>query len=258
MGHVISRLGLDPLSGVLLRDGLRRAVRRRVRDLGPVNEFSMLHLVASTPDFLELHARSKDLDITSPLRAKAGLVEDWLLVDAEYEERHLSLVKSAWCISDWIEEETHRSIEKNHSVTPGDLNLRVDLMNWLLRSGRNIILTDDVFSKDHSDTITRLVKEIDDLGKRVRHGCKADLLRLVSLRNVGRSRARQLTLFGVRSPEQLLDLSARDLDKLMSKRGWGPRIVERLLSDVKSLQIHTDTTKRVRSDDEPLPGESTE
>lgn len=257
MGHTISRLGLDPLSGVQLRDGLRRAVRRRVRESAPVDEFSMLHLVASTPDFIEVHARSKDLEMMSPLRSKAGVVEDFLLVEAEYEERHLSLVKTAWCISDWINEETHRSIEKNHSVTPGDLNLRVDLMGWLLRSGRSILITDDVFSEQHSDVISELVKEIDNLGKRVRHGCKEELLRLVSLRNIGRSRARQLVQFGVRTPEKLLELSSKDLDKLMSKRGWGPKLLERLLNDVRAM-INPKKSMKSRSDDEPLPGERTE
>ena len=46
MGEAVTRLYLDPASASVLRTGLRRAVRRLVRDDAPVTVFSLLHLAA--------------------------------------------------------------------------------------------------------------------------------------------------------------------------------------------------------------------
>ena len=59
---------------------------------------------------------------------------------------------------------------------------------------------------------------------------------------------------GIRTPADLLAMSVKDLDKLKSKRGWGPILVERILDSVKKISTKHET-KQSRSDDEPLPGE---
>ena len=99
-----------------------------------------------------------------------------------------------------------------------------------------------------------LSKELDLLRQRIRSGCKADLLDLVSLKGVGRARARTLASMGVRQPSQLLSMSKNQVSKLKSLRGWGPKIVENLIDQVKSYKVNH-LTEKPRSDDEPLPGE---
>ena len=44
MGERITQLYLDPLSASILRTGLRRAVRRKVRQGGPVTNLSLIHI----------------------------------------------------------------------------------------------------------------------------------------------------------------------------------------------------------------------
>ena len=75
---------------------------------------------------------------------------------------------------------------------PGDVHHRVDLMDWLLYAGREILLNDDVFADEHMPVLAQLSSELDTLRQRVRHGCKSDLLNLVKIRHVGRQRARSL------------------------------------------------------------------
>ena len=70
MGEAVTRLYLDPASASVLRTGLRRAVRRLVRDDAPVTVFSLLHLAASTNDFARLWLKSKDMDRDSDLWKK--------------------------------------------------------------------------------------------------------------------------------------------------------------------------------------------
>jgi helicase len=254
MGERIAQLYIDPLSADIIIDGLRRAVRRTVRETLPVTEFSLCHLVAATPDFLSLWPKSSELEFGSMLRQKAALVEDELLIESPIDERAMGLVKSAWCTEMWCEEEDLRNIEKEIGVTPGDVHSRTDLMAWLLLAAREVLLRDDVFAEEHLGHVAQLVGMIELVRARVRAGCKEDLLQLVQVRNIGRNRARTLSKMGIRTPADLLAMSSKELDSLKSLRGWGPVLVERILQSVNRISIPAAENKP-RSDDEPLPGE---
>ena len=254
MGERVAQLYIDPLSADILLDGLRRAVRRIVRNSLPVTSFSLCHLVAATPDFISLWPKSSELDFGSKLRQKAALVEDELLIESPIDERAMGLVKSAWCTEFWYEERDLRDIEKELGVTPGDVYSRTDLMGWLLLAAREILLRDDVFAEEHLGYVAELAGLLELTRARVRAGCKEDLLQLVQVRNVGRNRARTLSEMGIRTPADLLSMSNKELDKLKSRRGWGPVLVERILESVRLIAIN-EKKKAPRSDDEPLPGE---
>lgn len=257
MGERIAQLYLDPLSASILRTGMRRAVRRMVRQDGPVSEFGLTHLACSTPDFASLWAKTSDLNLGSDLQLKAAAVEDELLYEIPYEERHLGLVKSAWCLEHWFEEETMREIEKQLDVSPGDVHHRVDLMDWLLYAGREILLTDDVFADEHMPILAQLTSNLDTLRQRVRHGCKPDLLKLVKIRHVGRQRARSLASIGVRTPKDVLEMTRRDQQKIASWRGWGPKLVDNIMTEVKKVVQRGEgkAPLKKRGDDMPLDGE---
>ena len=254
MGERVAQLYIDPLSADILLDGLRRAVRRIVRKSLPVTSFSLCHLVAATPDFISLWPKSSELDFGSKLRQKAALVEDELLIESPIDERAMGLVKSAWCTEFWYEERDLRDIEKELGVTPGDVYTRTDLMAWLLLAAREVLLRDDVFAEEHLGYVAELAGMLELTRARVRAGCKEDLLQLVQVRNIGRNRARTLSEMGVRTPADLLAMSNSELDKLKSKRGWGPILVDRILESVRMISTK-EAKKPPRSDDEPLPGE---
>ena len=254
MGERVAQLYIDPLSADILLDGLRRAVRRIVRKSLPVTSFSLCHLVAATPDFISLWPKSSELDFGSKLRQKAALVEDELLIESPIDERAMGLVKSAWCTEFWYEERDLRDIEKELGVTPGDVYTRTDLMAWLLLAAREVLLRDDVFAEEHLGYVAELAGMLELTRARVRAGCKEDLLQLVQVRNIGRNRARTLSEMGVRTPADLLAMSSSELDKLKSKRGWGPILVDRILESVRMISTK-EAKKPPRSDDEPLPGQ---
>jgi helicase len=254
MGERVAQLYIDPLSADIIIDGLRRAVRRIVRQTLPVTEFSLCHLVAATPDFLSLWPKSSELEFGSTLRQKAALVEDELLIESPIDERAMGLVKSAWCTEMWYQEEDMRNIEKEIGVTPGDVHSRTDLMAWLLLAAREVLLRDEVFADEHLGDVAQLAGMIELTRARVRAGCKEDLLQLVQVRNVGRNRARTLSQMGIRTPADLIAMSPKELDSLKSKRGWGPVLVQRILDSVQRLAV-APKPQSSRNDDEPLPGE---
>ena len=143
------------------------------------------------------------MEFGSDLRQKAAIVEDELLIESPIDERSMSFVKSAWCNEMWYEEEDLRSIEKKLGVSPGDVYTRTDLMQWLLLGAREVLRMDDVFAQEHLGFVAELIGRLDTVRMRVRAGCREDLLQLVQVRNVGRSRARTLSKMGIRKPTRL-------------------------------------------------------
>jgi helicase len=262
MGERITQLYLDPLSASILRTGLRRAVRRSVRQTGEVSDFGLMHLASSTPDFIPLWAKNSEMERSSPLWLKTNSVEDELLIDDTLEERLLGKVKSAWMLEMWIQEDTLRSIESELDVSPGDVNHRVDLMGWLLAAGQQVLLTDDVFSEEHLPVISNIATTIDMLKQRIRHGCKRDLLQLVNIKHVGRSRARELAGMGIRTPKDVLSMNRSTRNTLLSKRGWGPLLLDKINAEVEKVLRRQSTASAERSlpkqrdDDIPLSDES--
>jgi helicase len=144
-------------------------------------------------------------------------------------------------------------------VSPGDVHHRVDLMGWLLSGAQHVLLTDDVFAEEHMSVVSRLVQQLSVLQQRVRHGCKTDLLQLVNIRHVGRQRARELAAFGLREPNDVLNMPMSTKRALLSQRGWGPLLLDRIQGEIQRI-LHRQTTTehtepRIRLDDAPLDGE---
>ena len=257
MGERITQLYLDPLSASVIRTGLRRAVRRMVKQIGPVTNFGLLHLATSTPDFMSLWAKNSDMDVNSKLWLKTNSVEEELLSDSNYDEMLLSNVKSAWMVEMWTLEDGIRSIEKELDVNPGDINYRVDIMEWLLHASREIILTDDVFSDEQMIEIAEIVKLLDVLRLRVRHGCKEDLLSLVNIPNVGRMRARELSKMGIRTPNDVANMTRKQISEVLKMRGWGPQLLDKIILEVsKVLTKSAKKPSKLRQDDIPLDDEN--
>ena len=263
MGERVTQLYLDPLSASILRTGLRRAVRRSVRADRPVTDFGLLHLAVATPDFNSLWAKTADMEANSPVWLKANSTEDELLVDPGYAEAMLSNVKSAWMVEEWTEEATIRDLESRLDVSPGDVHHRVDLMGWLLAGAQHVLMADDVFSEEHMHIISELVQQISVLQQRVRHGCKTDLLQLVNIRHVGRQRAREMASLGLRQPNDVATMSLKTKNALLSLRGWGPMLLEKIVLEVERV-LRKSSTESVeqhpmaRDDDVPLEGERSE
>ena len=252
-GRLVNRMYLDPTSGLLLRNGLRRAVRRVFRsdeDI-PFTEEGLLYLISSTDDFMNFWWKDSEYE---KLLEKASIIDNELLNNKELEDIHLSRIKSTMVLSDWIEEFEHRELEKRHNVMPGDLRSRIELAEWLLFSAKQILFYDKKFDGTYSDSKTIVMELIENLRKRIRYGCKKELLNLVTLPNIGRKRARDLVNLGLQRPNEILKLTSNDKNKLLSLPGWGPKLLDKLIQRIKKDTEIIDY-KEKRADDEPLPEE---
>jgi len=176
-GTQTTSLYVDPLSAVRLKSALEHMHAREVGALG------FLHAVCSTPDLRSLYMRGTDAWVEEKLEH----VADELLVEVpergstEYEW-FLSDLKTAFLLNDWIEEVPLDSLVTKYNVWPGDVHTVVEVAEWLLHALRE-------FARMYEFSA---VSSISDVITRVQHGCKEELLNLVTLKGIGRVRARAL------------------------------------------------------------------
>ena len=230
LGMRITRLYLNPVSGKILKNGLTNAMKILTgidleRQISP---FSLLHLVTCTPDFIPLWPQKKDLEKIQD--ALYGHERELLTqsVDLDDERR----MKGALVLQSWIEEISLNDLEIEWNVQPGDLRSRVDLAEWLLHSTRVILMEDEELSRMDKESHRVLFEAIDETHRRIRYGCKSDLISLVSLRGIGRVRAREMVeKLGVANVKDIALLTENDKIKLSEQRGWSMKLVDKIVKN---------------------------
>ncbi len=194
-GKRVSELYIDPLTGVIFRDCLRSPKPKRL--------ISLIHMVCHTPDMLILSVREKEVEELLDAYYK---YEGELLVDTEDPiEEILSELKTALAISDWMDERSEDEICSKYGIGPGDLHTIVELCDWLLYSSEEIA---KVFN------LKNLVRPLSILRLRVTYGVKEELLGLITLKGIGRIRARSLFNAGFRTREDIKKSTVAELSKV--------------------------------------------
>lgn len=163
--------------------------------------FSFLQVVAGCPDVYPLYLRQADDWVRVKLAERA---DELLLDESAGTEDDLSFLKTACLLQDWCEEVPHETIEERFQVGPGDIRLRIDTSKWLLHA----------FTELSRLLRPEWTKELAQLGNRLEHGIRKELLPLVALKNVGRRFGRVLHAAGYTSIAKLKLANADDLAKL--------------------------------------------
>ncbi len=232
LGSRVSRLYLNPISGKIIHDGLSRAIEivsghDQIRQVSPL---TLLHLASCTPDFLPLWPRKSDYDtIQGALNGhERELLGD--SVDLEEERR----MKGALVVQSWMEEDSLDKIEEEWGVQPGDLRSRVELMEWLLFAMRRILSEDETLARTNQSSHKTLFESLEEIHRRVRYGCKSDILGLVSIKGIGRVRAREMSeTLGVTSALDVTEITERDRSRLSDLRGWSPKLIDNLVDSAR-------------------------
>jgi helicase len=176
-GKRTSSLYIDPLSALLLKNAIGKS-----NCLQP-SSLSFIHAVCSTPDVRSLYLRKGDFWVAeqADVFKKEFLVDKPDISSNEYDW-FLSDLKTSLLVIDWIEEIPEDGIISKYNVGPGDIHNIVEMVEWLLHAARE-------FARMYN---YEYVTILNDLITRVHYGCKKELLNLVSLKGIGRIRARAL------------------------------------------------------------------
>ncbi|HXX73310.1 MAG TPA: DEAD/DEAH box helicase [Candidatus Acidoferrales bacterium] len=222
-GRRVSELYIDPVSAVVLRDGLYTRAKH-------VTDVSFLHLISRTPDISpKLYPRRGEdemLDLFANEHEKEFMCE----VPEYYGdtngityEEFLAEIKCARVLYEWINETSEDGILEVHRVEPGDILRMVDTAKWLLHATYRLA---ELFG--HKDLLNQLY----ELQIRCTKGVKSELIPLVELDGVGRVRARSLFNAGFKTLEELKRASVTDL---MNVPTIGPSVAKKIKEQVGGL-----------------------
>lgn len=222
-GRRVSELYIDPVSAVVLRNGLYTRSKH-------VTDVSFLHLISRTPDIAPKLYPRRGEDEMLDLFAKEHKDEFMCEVPEYYGdtngttyEEFLSEIKCARVLYEWINETSEDGILEVHKVEPGDILRMVDTSKWLLHATHELA---ELFG--HRD----LLKPTYELQVRCAKGVKTELVPLVELEGIGRVRARALFNAGYPTIDDLKRASVTDL---MTVPLIGPSLAKKIKEQVGGL-----------------------
>jgi len=124
-------------------------------------------------------------------------------------------------LMDWICEVNEEKISSKYHIGPGDIRRCAETAEWLMHSLAEL-------SKHQQLGITFKAEQ---LAERIHYGAGPDLLALLSLKGIGRVRARKLHTAGITSMERLKAAAPAQIAALL-----GPRIAERVISQIGRME----------------------
>jgi helicase len=234
-GKRTSDLYIDPVSAVTIREALKEKPSR-------VTELSFLHLITHTPDMgpvirpygdeteriaVELERHREEFLVSPP--------NEW--DDRVEYEQYLGEVKTAMVLNSWTSEVSEEELLEAHRVKPGALYRVIENRKWLLHA---------------TEELAGLLKQresmplIGELVERVSKGIKKELLPLVKLEGVGRTRARILFNAGYPSIESI---RLAEIDELTNLPTIGPRVAKKIKEQVGGF-VRKETWEQLDKGDE--------
>lgn len=223
-GSCVSRLYLDPLSGIILREGLKYAkINKNNLPIG------FLHLICCCPDMGLLNLGRKDgeaLQLYLSSHQPAFLLNqensNWL----EDYFFFMATVKTSWMLDCWTNEEREEELCDRFSIGPGDIRRHIESAEWLCYASSTIA---ELFKLKNE------VFVLECLRKRIVYGIKEELLELVDLRGIGRIRARNLFKKGIK---RISDLKFSDEKMLANIDQIGPKFAKDIIRQAASAAHH--------------------
>lgn len=221
MGNLTSRLYIDPLSSITIRDGLTHT-----KPNTPIPTIGALHLMTCCPDGPLMMGLGKN--IVGDLEMFASNFENEFILNTEnfYElddyTTYMRTIKTTWFLHEWISGEREDALCEKFNVGPGDIYRYVDMAQRLLYATGTIA---QMLNKK------KLTFELEALKIRVQYGIQEDLLDIIQLKGVGRIRARNLHSSGLK---KLTDFKTISQEKLAAIPTIGKVLAKSILEQINS------------------------
>ena len=206
-GHLVSQLYIDPRSADTIVTTLSGA--------DTFSDVGLLQLICNTPDMFTLYVANRDLHYLDRFICEHD-DELWIKLPFGEDEDYYRALKTAMLLHDWSLEVPETLICERYSVGPGDIYNLLESSGWLLHAAGRL---SGMFAP-------KFAKQVREYETCLKHGIKLELLPLISLRNVGRVRARRLFNNGLVSPGAVMDAGEDRVGAILG-RGIAAQIFSR-------------------------------
>ncbi|MBI4019450.1 MAG: DEAD/DEAH box helicase [Candidatus Aenigmarchaeota archaeon] len=205
LGKRVAELYIDPLSASHLIKNVQK--KSALEYLMAIN-----HCAEMMP---LLRVRQKEAEDIEVALESSGLVtpDAW---DMDYED-FLGEFKTSLMFLDWMDEIGEDALLEKYGAAPGEIHAKKTNAGWMLYAARELAMT--LGDKDAA-------KEINKARLRVVYGVREDLLRLVLVKGIGRSRARKLHRNGIRGMADIKNNTAKVAEIL------GTKITEKIMQEI--------------------------
>jgi helicase len=217
-GKRTSELYIDPVSAVTIRSALKQ-------NPPSLTELSLLHLIAHTPDMGPvMRPYGEETEIIA-VQVEQHREELFIPPPNEWEdhveyEQYLGEIKTAMILNAWIEETSEDQLLEKYRVQPGDLYRIIENGKWLLHA------TTELAELLDNKEILPLVYE---LNERVSKGIKKELLPIIKLEGIGRTRGRILFNAGYKNTDEIKRAA---IDELTNLPMIGPKVAKKIKEQV--------------------------
>ncbi|MGB9784540.1 MAG: helix-hairpin-helix domain-containing protein, partial [Fervidicoccaceae archaeon] len=212
LGKYVAELYIDPLTALYTMRAFTKGKRP--------TEFSIMHLIASSPDMPKLRLKSREM--VSLDDSLMQYLPEMLLGlqdrDIEYEEA-LAELKTAFFLLDWINEVPEQEICDKYDLGPGDIYSFIESASWIAYAIRRLA--------EIVPGAKLYLSLLDELAVRVEKGVKRELVELASIPNIGRVRARRLYNAGFRTID---DIAKAGEERLKRVEGIGDALAKGIMS----------------------------
>jgi len=212
-GARVSELYLDPKTARNLIDFMKKAEEtQKWPALGllevfcDASEIPLLYVKNEEEARLWEHAYTMEEEF---FRDIGGFDLDW---------EFLPRFKTSLLFNAWINEKTEDDILDEFNVTPGQLYQRLSILEWLAYSAVEL---------SRIMELKKTVVEVKKLEERIKHGVSEELVPLVSIKGVGRVRARKLHSAGLRKPLEVKKAGVEKLSSIIGEK-TAEKVIEQL------------------------------
>ncbi|MEM4397428.1 MAG: helicase-related protein [Candidatus Woesearchaeota archaeon] len=230
IGQRVSELYIDPYTANTIINALNIA-NNKINNKKETNENSFIQLVSTTLELRPLPTvRVSEIDeIEKNIEDFPFLIEKPDYFDAEYDD-FLRAMKLTFALIDWMNEKTEDDILNKYNISPGELNAKKELADWVLYSTEELC---------HLLGFMDLLKIIKKTRYRLEKGIKEELIPLTRLTGIGRIRARLLFKNGIKD---IGDIKKTDLTALSQL--LGKKIAENLKNETGEIKEPVYENKR--------------
>ncbi|MFH0870459.1 MAG: helicase-related protein [archaeon] len=231
LGKRVSELYLDPYTADYLITCMKRAGSKLLKD------FSFLQMISYTLELRPLlNVRVSEYEKIEDKIAEFSsslLSIEPSMFEPEYED-YLKSIKTALFFYDWINEKDDEELLEAYNIRPGEVRAKLSLADWLLFSAEELAK----LTKMHG-----MIKEIEKVRIRLKHGAKEELLSLLRLTGIGRIRARKLYNNKLRTLEELKKADLTMMSQLIGKQ-VALSVKKQLGEDLREETVQVKKTKR--------------